>query len=227
MTIRGLAFVEGATEEKFVREVLTPKLRERGVWLSATTPGRRRSQGGVRTWARTRPELLKYLKRDRQKFVTTMFDYCGMPRDWPGRVMASTAAHEDKARTVESAMLEDISSELGDSFNQRRFVPYIQMHEFEALLFSNIEILAEVIPAERLENQLQTIADDFNSPEEINDDPNSAPSKRIMALSPHYQKVLHGGIASQRIGLDHMRSRCHHFDEWVSTLEALAQVRGT
>ncbi len=75
MTVRVLAFVEGPTEEKFVREIVAPKLHARNIFITATTPGRKRSQGGVQPWNPIRRELFRYLKEDTGRFVTTMFDY--------------------------------------------------------------------------------------------------------------------------------------------------------
>ncbi|MCK4547834.1 MAG: DUF4276 family protein [Candidatus Eisenbacteria sp.] len=227
MMVRALAFVEGATEEKFIKEIIAPELGAREVFIRATTPGRKRSQGGMQPWARIRRELLRYLKEDTNRFVTTMFDYYGMPTDWPGRGSARRQAHDQKAATVEDAILKDISGAMGDAFDERRFIPYVQMHEFEALLFSDPAILGRVVSEEGIADNLQSIADEFPSPEEIDDGPNTAPSKRILATCKQYQKVLHGNIAAQRIGLARMRQKCRHFAEWLTRLESLGQENET
>ena len=222
MTVRVLAFVEGQTEEKFTREIIAPELASRSVLVTATTPGRKRSQGGVQSWPRIRKELVRYLREYAGRFVTMMFDYYGMPTNWPGRNVAAGLAHEQKAATVEDAIAEDILSEMGNSFDSQRFIPYVQMHEFEALLFSDPVALGEVIPENSATPHLQSIADGFSTPEEINDDPVSAPSKRILRISNQYQKVVHGNIAAKRIGLNLMREKCPHFNEWLKKLERLA-----
>ena len=227
MIVRVLAFVEGATEEKFIRETVACELRGLNVFITATTPGRKRFQGGVQSWRRIRTELLRYLKEDTNRFVTTMFDYYGMPTDWPERDVARHQAHDQKAATVEGAILEDISGAMGGAFNRQRFIPYVQMHEFEALLFSDPQILGGVIPERNVTIELQNIVNSSRTPEEIDDDPNTAPSKRILRLSRHYQKVLHGSIAAQRIGLTLMRRKCPHFNEWLTRLESLGQGNGT
>ena len=223
MTVRVLAFVEGPTEEKFVREIVAPKLHAHNIFITATTPGRKRSQGGVQPWNPIRRELFRYLKEDTGRFVTTMFDYYGMPTDWPGRDAARRQAHGRKTAIVENTMPEDISEAMGHAFNRQQFIPYVQMHEFETLLFSAPDILGKVASEKDITHELRGIADSFRTPEEIDDDPNSAPSKRILQLSQRYQKVLHGNIAAQRIGLTLMRQKCPHFDEWVMKLESLGQ----
>ncbi|MCD4825844.1 MAG: DUF4276 family protein [Phycisphaerae bacterium] len=223
MMVRLLAFVEGATEEKFIKKIVAHELAAQNVFITATTPGRKRSQGGVRPWAGIRVELLRYIKEDTNRYVTTMFDYYGMPDDWPGRDAASHQSYYRKAAIVEKAMLEDISKAMRNAFNRPRFIPYVQMHEFEALLFSAPGILGGVIPEQGITDDLKSIADSFQTPEEIDDDPNTAPSKRIFRLSQRYQKVLHGNIAAQRIGLALMRQKCPHFNDWQTRLESLGQ----
>jgi len=224
MIARVLAFVEGQTEEKFIREIVAPKLIARNVFITATTPGKKRSQGGVQSWAGIRKELLRYLKEDAVRYVTTMFDYYGMPVEWPGRrESASVQKYDKKAYLVEDAILKDISESMGKAFDWQRFIPYVQMHEFEALLFSAPDILGKVASEQDITHDLQGIADSFETPEEIDDDPRSAPSKRIIRLSHLYQKVLHGSIAAQQIGLPLMRQKCPHFGEWIARLESLGK----
>lgn len=218
---RVLAFVEGPTEEKFIKKSVAPALGDRNVSIVATTPGRKRTQGGVQSWTRARKDLLRYLREDTGRVVTTMFDYYGMPTDWPGRDMARSQTHHQRAATVENALLDDISLAMGDSFNRYRFIPYVQMYEFEALLFSDPDTLGKVFPEQNFTQTLQDIARQFPTPEEINDDPNTAPSKRILRLSRQYQKVLHGNIAAQQTGLARIREKCPHFNAWLIQLENL------
>lgn len=219
--VRLLAFVEGQTEEQFIRRIVAPALVARNVHITATTPG------GVKPWPRIRREMLRYLKEDTGRFLTTMFDYFRMPADWPGRIAAGHKAHKQKAVSVEKAVLDDIAATMGNTFNKRRFIPYVQMHEFEALLFSDPGVLGQVIPTQDASQDLEKIAAGFTTPEEIDDDPNTAPSKRIAAICNEYQKVLHGILAARRIGLPLMRHKCPHFDEWLTKLEMLEQSNET
>lgn len=220
MMIRILAFVEGQTEEKFIREVVSPSLAPRGIFLKATTPGRRRTQGGVQRWTRIKNELLRYIKEDTGRFVTTMFDYYGLPSDWPGR---DKARHDrrisTKAEAIEQAVHADVCSKLGKPSDGARFLPYIQMHQFEALLFSDTGILAASLGHAVLKSRLDEVVKECHEPEGIDDNPETAPSKRICAIVGGYQKVLHGIIAAKRIGLSTMRNRCPHFAQWLAALQ--------
>jgi hypothetical protein len=87
------------------------------------------------------------------------------------------------------------------------------MHEFEALVFSHPPTICEVLRSPESEEDVQAIRDEFSTPEEINDDPNTAPSKRLLNLFAEYRKRLHGLIAARRIGVETMLSECPHFAE--------------
>ena len=104
-----------------------------------------------------------------------------------------------------------------------RFLPHIQPHEFEALLFSDVTRLAELEPGWRAAvSALQVARDSVPSPEHINDGPTPHPSARLPALlSPRYDKVLHGGLIAARIGLAQIRKECAHFAAWPERLEGL------
>ena len=121
-------------------------------------------------------------------------------------------------------MLNYVQEVMGDSFNPSRFVPYVMMHEFEALLFSDCQELAQVIGRPELADQFQEIRDDFNSPEEINDSRETAPSKCILALINNYEKVPVGTRTVEKIGLSRIRSACSHFDCWLKQLERLPSL---
>ena len=224
---RLLVHVEGETEETFVNEVLRPYLYERGYSeVSARLMGnvRQRSRrGGIKGWAEVRKDILGHLKQDAGRFATTMVDYYGLPQSgnktWPGRKAAGGIAFAQKAKTVEDALLADISQGMGGAFNSGRFIPYVMMHEFEAMLFSDCEGFGRGIGRVDLVPRLQAIRDQFANPEEIDDSPDTAPSKRIGHLVPDYQKPFMGNLAALEIGIHAIRRECPHFGEWLERLE--------
>lgn len=128
----------------------------------------------------------------------------------PGRAgpMRPCGRFPEKARTIEEALREDICIEMGEDFDPRRFVPYVMMHEFEGLLFSDPERLGEGIGRPGLTPAFEAIRKQFSTPEEINDSPQTAPSKRILSLVPEYEKPLMGTLAVLEIGLDTIRQEC-------------------
>ncbi len=222
---RLLVHVEGETEETFVNEVLAPHLIGAGYTkVSARLIGNARQRdrrGGIRAWGAARRDILNHLKEDPGCLATTMVDYYGLPqvggKAWPGREEAGQRPFPQKAATVQDALLADICAELGADF--ARFVPYVMMHEFEGLLFSDCERFGEGIGRPDLAGDLQDIRDGFNSPEEIDDSPITAPSKRVKALVPGYQKPLLGTLAVLEIGLEAIRAECPHFRAWLERLE--------
>ena len=224
---RVIALVEGPTEEKFVRELLARELGVVGVWIVATTHGHPRRQAGVPAWSKAEREIIGLLKQDAARYVTTMFDYYGMPHDWPGRKVAVERPHDERAGLVEQGMRDSIAASSGVGSLYRRFIPYVQMHEFEALLFSDPQTLADILSrvprAHGIGRELSRISNAFQTPEEIDDDPVTAPSRRILALAPDYQKVTDGNIAASRIGLETMRRECPHFKSWFRRLGALGE----
>ena len=225
---RLLVHVEGQTEETFVREILCPHLYLRGFDnVSARLIGNARQKdrrGGIRSWSSARVDILNHLREDTICLETTMVDYYALPqtgfRAWPGREAAAQLPYVQKAATVEEALLADICREMGNTFNPVRFIPFVMMHEFEALLFSDCESFSRAIGRPELSANFQSIRNQFPSPEEINDSPITAPSKRVEELVEGYEKPLLGALAILEIGLDTIRGECPHFREWLARLEA-------
>lgn len=225
---RLLIHVEGETEETFVNEVLRPHLYSFGYEkVSARLVGNARQRdrrGGIRAWSSVRGDILDHLREDASVIVTTIVDYYGLPRTggraWPGRAKAATLAFDQKAPTVEDALLADIRRRMGKNFDANRFIPFVTMHEFEGLLFSDCGLFAQGIGQPDLAPKLQAIRNQFINPEEINDSPVTAPSKRVQELIPGYEKPFLGTLAVLEIGLDKIRAECPHFRRWIERLES-------
>ncbi|MCP4415401.1 MAG: DUF4276 family protein [Chloroflexi bacterium] len=216
---RLLVVVEGQTELTFVREILTPYFNRFDLLTSARLAGKPGHKRGIPSFSRFLREIVAILRHDPDIVCTTMFDFYGMPFNWPQRELASTALQDQKPIIVENGIAENISQELGHSFDRSRFIPYVQIHEFEALLFSDPRILAEAMLKPRSIQALNKINGQFEHPELINDNVNTAPSKRLLRINPAYQKIIHGNLAAKRIGLQAMREKCPHFNSWIAKLE--------
>lgn len=209
--------VEGQTEEVFVRELLEPHFMRFGLHLIPiivrTSPGHK---GGVVSYAKIKPQLQRLCKQDADAHVSTLFDLYALPQDFPGKKDAAYPAAgsgHQKAFFLETQLAEDIG--------QTNFVPNLMVHEFEALLFVNTRKFAEwtdnYSPVIALGDQAQK----YPTPEDINDSPETAPSKRILSAMPGYQKTFHGPLIACEIGLDALRAACPHFHGWLQKLEAL------
>ncbi len=224
MYVRLNIIVEGQTEETFVNQTLKPHLSRFSIGVSARVVTTRKERGtkyrgGLSTYLKAKRDITLWTKQDRNPDVrfTTMFDLYGLPTDFPGyKSAAADADPYQRVLALEDAFRKDISD--------RRFIPYIQLHEFEALILSDPKQLDT-----QFENRadgiarLDTMASRFPSPEHINDNANTAPSKRIISEIPEYQgsKVSAGPIVAEKIGLSTLRSKCAHFAEWLEKLESL------
>ncbi len=227
--VRLLILVEGETEETFVNEVLSPHLYTNGFHsISAKLMGNARNRnrrGGIRGWSTVKDEIVRHLNRDQALYVSIMVDYYALPggenkpNAWPGRLQASSLSFSKKAQYIEAKLAEDISK----SVDTKRFIPYIMMHEFEGLLFSDCKKFADSVARSDLAKEFQAIRDAYSSPEEINDSPQTHPSKRIKDLMPRYEKPLFGNLAAIDIGLSSFRAECPGFRCWLEKLEALSK----
>ena len=217
-------FAEGQTEQTFADTVLKPHLANLGLYLQppvliahAKKKGRVH-RGGGRKYVPMKNDILKHLAQEkgRDVFFTTMIDLYAIPAEFPGLAEAEELRHipYKRVEALEQAFAEDIADD--------RFIPYIQLHEYEAYLFSDPTWFRYFYSHhERQIVALKAIADGLASPELIDDGQHKAPSKRIIAEFPDYEdaKSTIGPQVAELIGLDVIRAKCPHFDAWLSQLE--------
>lgn len=219
--IRVHVICEGQTEEVFVKQVLAETFQPRGIYLVPALIGKPGHKGGNFRFERLLTDVKNRLLGDRQAYCTTFFDFYGLPERFPGKLEASAKdAMDEKADCLLAAMTDRLREKLGHDA-MLRFIPYIQMYEFEGLLFSNPDGLATGIDQPALKHNFQRIRDDFETPETINNNWDTAPSKRILELYSGYQKPLHGSLAAIEIGLVAIRAECRRFDAWLKRIETL------
>ncbi len=219
--IRLKLLVEGQTEETFVRDVLAPFYSSQGIYVTAiiveTSPGHK---GGLVSYAKAKLQLLRLSREDASGFVSTMFDLYALPKDFPGK-QASDYPIQGTGQQKAEFLEQKLESDIGEC----NFIPNLMVHEFEALLFSNPKIFSSWEDDECVVNALVKIAADYSadnkSPEDINDSPHTAPSKRIVKHMPNYDKPLHASLIAYEIGLDAMRVACPHFAAWLRKIEDL------
>lgn len=225
---RILVHVEGQTEEEFVNSVLAPHLYTKGfTGVSARLVGRsriRKRRGGACPWESVHTEISRHLAQDQGAFGTTIVDYYALPENeqtgWPGRSGCEAMDVAGKAAHIQAALSEDFESRYG-AVMAARFIPFVAMYEFEGLLFSDPTLMAKGMGETAVAADFQEIRDAFETPEHINDSPITAPSKRIKALVPGYNKVLHGNVAALDVTLARMREECPVFSQWLTKIENL------
>jgi Domain of unknown function (DUF4276) len=210
--IRVCIICEGPTEVEFVNRCLEPYLRSSGISAYGTLLSARsgRHHGGRVTVDRLASKIsLHYSEADR---VTTLVDYYGFQdRGARGRVQLEA----DIAAAAQA---------ITTGYDPRFVLSYVQMHEFEGLLFTNPSDFewAEDGWSDEVKNALLAVAQAFANPEDINDSPETAPSKRILSIFPGgtYSKPEHGPLIAEATGMDAIRAKCPAFNEWVGKLQA-------
>ncbi|MCY4063490.1 MAG: DUF4276 family protein [Chloroflexi bacterium] len=211
---------EGRTESTVVKNILGPELAVKDVYFHPVRIGRRRRGGNV-TFDRLEMNIRDQLLNNRNWYCTTLIDFYGIEPDFPGKKEAATKSElSDKLGVVCDAFADKLAQTL-DEGPMRRFIPYVQMHEFEGLLFSDPMQLAFALRRQELAQQFWAIRNDFDTPEHIDDSPISAPSKRIQQMFPRYRKVQMGERAIRAITLEKIRDECPLFDAWLAKLENL------
>jgi hypothetical protein len=216
---------EGQTEESFVNRTLKLHLARFNVFADVRCvltgrKGNKLFRGGMTTYLKAKNDIERWLREERcnaDVAFTTMFDYYALPDDFPGFAEAEKVQDPyQKVQTIEQAFAGDV--------NDHRFIPYIQLHEFETLLFADPQkFKIEYFDRPEGISALQVIADQFGNPELIDHGETTAPSKRIIDVYPDYafNKPAVGSMIADEIGIDALRGACAHFNNWLTNLEQL------
>lgn len=213
--------VEGQTEGEFVRSILGPYFQDQGIYdiraiLIETSKGHK---GGFVNYSHMKKLVVRLLKEEPDVVVTTFVDYFRIPNDLPGyddcmKIVSVTG----KIDCLEQRLKVDLSA----AFDHPLFIPYIQQHEFEALLFSSNSGF-EYCYEKTVSEQTAQIVAQYSNPEEINDSPATAPSKRILGIISDYEKVVDGNMIALEVGIEPILEKCAGFRQWIETLIAEAQ----
>lgn len=226
--VRLYLFVEGQTEQTFADTLIKPHLAQYGVFMHSPrliAHARRRGKvhrGGGRNYEPMKNDILRSLKQDRNYnvFFTTMIDLYAIHNKFPG------LAESKKLRDNPTQRVEFLEHCFKEDIDDDRFIPYIQLHEYEAYLFTDLTCFEYIEPeCTRQIAALEVIANKYSTPELINDGPQTAPSKRIITQFPDYEKSksVFGPQLAELIGLATIRSKCPHFDKWLKRLESLGE----
>ena len=217
MSIRLAISVEGPTEETFVKTVLCPYLMEKSSNLSTITPiliehrpkrdkhnQSRKYKGGFVNLKNIKESLNRII--DDFDKITTLYDFYGF---------------DNKGTKNKQQLEKDILNTISPN-QQKKLIPYVQMYEFEGLLFSDPTVLGDCFYEQHYTVWANNILTKFNNnPETINDSKEDALSKRLEKKIENYDKVVHGSFIAMNIGIDTIKQKCPNFKEWVEKLENL------
>ena len=197
--IRVYVSAEGATEMEFCSKVLAPYLLPRDLSVTAVD-----MRGNV-SMERACSEIRRLVRNC--DIITTFYDLYGF-----------------KYRNNRTK--EELENTLKNEINEPyKFIPYIQQYEFEALLFSDPNITSRELGSTEISSKLSKIVSQFGEVEKINDVRETSPSRRLKEFFPSFNKKLHGPVICEKIGIDHIRKKCHGFNKWIIEIEKLVQIK--
>ncbi len=216
---RVIIICEGPTEVEFCKDLLYNYFLAKDIYLQ--TPLIKKSRGGIVPWDALRKQIENHLLQDKEAVVTTLIDYYGIQERYQFPLWQQAHMVNDKNERMN--ILENGMKNSFDTSFHRRLMPYIQLHEFEALLFNDINVFLTQIPTADFTNidELRNIINQFPNPELINDTPENAPSYRLKRLIRGYNKIVYGTILADSIGLTRIRNKSPRFNKWLEQIENL------
>ncbi len=212
---RVIVICEGETEREFCKNVLAPHLFHHNIYIQS--PLIKRSMGGIVRWSILKKEIEIHLLEP-NVVVTMLIDYYGLYQkynfpDWEvGEKIQDKNLRMD---FLENAMKEDILEAL-----RHRFIPYLQLHEFEGLLFNDIQLFYEQVPKNELLgiSELEKTFEDYDNPEMINNNKETSPSHRLKRIIKGYNKPLYGHYLAEAIGIEKIRAKSPRFNQWIEKI---------
>ncbi len=216
---RIIIICEGDTEKEFCTKILSSFFASKNIHVQS--PLIKKTMGGIVKWGELRKQIILHLVNDKTAFVTTFIDYYGLYKKYqfPGWDESLKIADKNSRMDfLEKSMAENIEDEF-----RHRYLPYIQLHEFEGLLFNDINIFYEQIPKNELVgiDELEQTFKDFTNPEMINDKKETSPSHRLERIVKGYNKVVYGNYLADAIGLEKIRNKSNRFNGWIQKIENL------
>lgn len=215
---RLIIVVEGDTEKEFIDKVLSPYLYAKGL-QSVNCFKIKHTKGGLTKFQHLETDLVNCVYES-NVLVTTLIDFYALPKDFPKYDEAKKIVNRaDRLSFLEKAIIDKIETEKKKELPN--LLPYIQLHEFEALVFSSIDAIKALYSNEDAKfKELEQIIAAYPNPENINDSPQTAPSKRLKndQLIRGYNKVNDGIMIIEEAGIDTVLQKCPRFKSWVETL---------
>jgi hypothetical protein len=206
--------VEGDTEIILIEKLIVPYLVSRGftnVMHAQTiiTNRKQHKKGGVASYGKFRNEVVRTLAQG-EVIVTTLIDFFKLPTDFP-------------AFTADSNRIDQIEDAIEKDINSQEFIPYIQRHELEALMFSAKEGFELVVDDQGKLTELDQIMQEYPNPEDINNSPQTAPSKRLKRIFG-YDKTGDGELIFEMLDVETIMDKCPRFKEWIEKLVEKLEV---
>lgn len=218
-----IVFVEGPTEEQFIKRLVAPDVRHLQVFLKPQMlKTSQEARGGAINFDRLKFNARNTLRQKPNTVLTTLLDLYGLDTTFPGFEEAKAKPDMDsRVNHLKIALAEALVAYVG--CRAERFIAHIQPYEYEGLLFSDPQALAWIEPGWRVSlSKLAAVRAAFPTPEHINGSYETKPSRRLeQLLQPGYKKTRHGPLAAERVSLATMETECPHFHGWMESLRRL------
>ena len=213
---RLIIIVEGDTEKEFVNTILSPYLQLNGV-NHIQCFKIKHSKGGLSKYEHLKKDIVNCLY-ETDVFITTLIDFYALPRDFPKfQESVEITNKSERLSFLEEAIKEEIECSQNKKFENLH--PYIQLHEFEALVFSSLNGIESLYNSREADfKELEKVINKYPNPEDINDHPNTAPSKRLIKSIIGYNKFNDGIMIIDEIGIEEVLIKCPRFNDWVLKL---------
>lgn len=210
---RVVFIVEGDTELSFIHNCVMPYLYQKGITQSMnaqkiTTNRKLNKRGGNISFEYLKNDI-SHLAATGNVLITTLVDFFKLPNNFPNYTTDSSKIHE-----IENEMRDALQAIIAPE----NFLPYIQRHEIESLMYTSMEGFNFVVDDEKALSALQEILNQYPNPEDINGGTETAPSKRLMKIFP-YQKTTDGEMIFEELKIDDIRAKCPRFNDWMNKLE--------
>jgi hypothetical protein len=221
-----IVFAEGPTEEQFIKRLVAPALRHVQVFVKPQLlKTSQEARGGAVNFDRLKFNARNTLRQKPDAVLTTLLDLYGLDTSFPGFAEAKAKPDLDsRVNHLNAALTNELVAYVG--CRPERFIAHIQPYEYEGLLFSDPQALAQTEPGwQGSLAKLTAVRAAFPTPEHINDSYETKPSRRLeQLLQPGYKKTRHGPLAAERVSLAAMERECPHFRGWMENLRRLGEA---
>jgi len=215
-----IVLAEGPTEQVFIKTLLSQYFAVKGIFLTPILLSKPGQKGGDVRFIRAQKDIGNHLKQRHDTYITLMVDYYGINKDWPGfEESKRQSGHRNKAEIINRETEKIIQTLFPDQNRGCRFIPYISMHEIEALYFSEPKTLARIMDIKP--EKIEDIIRECGEPEAINDGFDTAPARRLEKLSKKFKKIATGIAIAKMVGIRRIRECCPLFDAWMNRIENL------
>ena len=206
--------VEGETEERFFKEIVKDYYKGKH-FISCSLMPQGKRKGGTIDYNQTKKELSRFFYSGKH------FDKIILIQDYY-RLGKTMKEHIGGNLNLDKIIFS-IQERLEKDVNNPKFHFRLQIHEFEAYLFTNPDFVASYFDDNKILQKIEKILEEFDgNPELINNRFDTKPSKRLDEMTQNkFQKRIDGITIVKNVGIDNIRKKCKYFNELFNLIDYL------